>query len=90
MTNLLDAVQRSVTIDAGWDLLSFAEKVRKMSSGDIRFETIPVVSTSLRTGSDGEAVQVDPAQVQAFVRAAVVPGGASAVPIVADGVTCVH
>ena len=90
LTNLLDAVQRSVTIDAVWDLLSFAEQVRKLSSGDIRFETIPVVSTSLRTGSDGEAVQVDPAQVQAFVRAAVVPGGASAVPIVADGVTCVH
>ncbi|GAA5160483.1 LCP family protein [Amycolatopsis dongchuanensis] len=74
LTKLVGALQQSVTIDQGWDVFSFAQQLRNLSSGQIRFETIPVGNTDLKT-SDGDAVQVDPAQVQAFVQQAT--GGAA-------------
>ena len=66
--SLVSAVQGSVVLDKGWDILSFAQQLRGMSSGAIAFATIPVQSLSLSTPSDGDAVKVDPAQVQQFVR----------------------
>lgn len=71
LSALVDAVQGSVVLDKGWDVLSFAQQLRGMSSGAIAFATIPVQSLSLSTPSDGDAVKVDPAQVQQFVRTAI-------------------
>jgi LCP family protein required for cell wall assembly len=71
LSALVDAVQGSVVLDQGWDVLSFAQQLRGMSSGTIAFATIPVQSLSLSTPSDGDAVKVDPAQVQQFVRTAI-------------------
>lgn len=71
LTSLVDAVQGSVVLDRGWDILSFAQQLRGMTSGAIAFATIPVQSLSLPTPSDGDAVKVDPAQVQQFVRTAI-------------------
>lgn len=68
---LVNAVQGSVVLDRGWDVLSFAQQLRGMSSGAIAFATIPVQSLSLATPSDGDAVKVDPAQVQQFIRTAI-------------------
>ncbi|MGW5719388.1 LCP family protein [Amycolatopsis sp. NPDC003865] len=68
---LVSAVQGAVVLDKGWDVLSFAQQLRGMSSGAIAFATIPVQSLSLATPSDGDAVKVDPAQVQQFVRTAI-------------------
>ncbi len=68
---LVSAVQGSVVLDKGWDIVSFAQQLRAMSSGAIGFVTIPVQSISLQTPSDGDAVKVDPAQVQQFVRTAI-------------------
>ncbi|MFD9895923.1 LCP family protein [Amycolatopsis sp. NPDC059027] len=67
---LMSAVQGSVVLDKGWDVLSFARQLRGLSSGSIGFATIPVQSLSLPTPYDGDAVQVDPAQVREFVRTA--------------------
>ncbi|MFE0023410.1 LCP family protein [Amycolatopsis sp. NPDC059021] len=67
---LMSAVQGSVVLDKGWDVLSFARQLRGLSSGSIGFATIPVQSLSLQTPYDGDAVQVDPAQVREFVRTA--------------------
>jgi LCP family protein required for cell wall assembly len=69
--SLVSAVQGAVVLDKGWDILSFAQQLRGMTSGAISFATIPVQSLSLPTPSDGDAVKVDPAQVQQFVRTAV-------------------
>ncbi|WP_410645507.1 LCP family protein [Amycolatopsis sp. lyj-346] len=69
--SLVSAVQGSVVLDKGWDILSFAQQLRGMTSGAIAFATIPVQSLSLPTPSDGDAVKVDPAQVQQFVRTAI-------------------
>lgn len=68
---LVSAVQGAVVLDKGWDVLSFAQQLRGMSSGAIAFATIPVQSLSLSTPSDGDAVKVDPAQVQQFIRTAI-------------------
>ncbi|HEY2057075.1 MAG TPA: LCP family protein [Amycolatopsis sp.] len=66
---LVDALQGSVVLDQGWDILSFAQQLHGISSGSIGFVTIPVQSLSLATPSDGDAVKVDPAQVKTFVQA---------------------
>ncbi|MEA5363770.1 LCP family protein [Amycolatopsis sp., V23-08] len=68
---LVSAVQGAVVLDRGWDVLSFAQQLRGMTSGAIGFATIPVQSLSLATPSDGDAVKVDPGQVQQFVRTAI-------------------
>ncbi|WP_037363195.1 LCP family protein [Amycolatopsis orientalis] len=68
LSSLVDALESSVTLDQGWNLLSFAQQLHGLSSGAIAFGTIPVQSLSLATPSDGDAVKVDPAQVKEFVR----------------------
>jgi LCP family protein required for cell wall assembly len=68
--NLIDAVKKTVTLDQGWDVFSFAQQLQSMSSGKIQFQTIPVGNVDLKT-SDGDAVQVDPTQVKTFIRRAV-------------------
>jgi len=70
LSGLIDAVQGSVVIDQGWDILSFASQLHNLSSGAIEFGTIPVQSLDLSTPSDGSAVKVDPAQVRAFFQTA--------------------
>jgi LCP family protein required for cell wall assembly len=71
LSSLVGAVQGSVVLDKGWDVLSFAQQLRGMTSGAIAFATIPVQSLSMQTPYDGDAVKVDPAQVQRFVRTAI-------------------
>ncbi|MDT7723554.1 MAG: hypothetical protein QOI21_130 [Actinomycetota bacterium] len=78
LSSLIDAVQGSVVIDQGWDILSFASQLHGLSSGAIQFGTIPVQSLSLQTPSDGDAVKVDPAQVQAFVAGVIGSGDQAA------------
>jgi LCP family protein required for cell wall assembly len=76
LTNLIDAVKKTVTLDQGWDVLSFAQQMQSMSSGKIAFQTIPVINIALNTPNDGSAVEVDPNQVQAFIKAAINPPAA--------------
>jgi LCP family protein required for cell wall assembly len=66
LSNLIDAVKKTVTLDQGWDVFSFAQQLQSMSAGKIQFETIPVGNINLQT-PDGDSIQIDPAQVQAFV-----------------------
>jgi LCP family protein required for cell wall assembly len=75
---LISAVQGSVVLDQGWDILSFAQQLRGMSSGAIGFVTIPIQSISLQTPADGDAVKVDPAQVLQFVKTAIATPAVSA------------
>ena len=67
---LVAAVQKSVTLDQDWDVLAFAQQLRNLSGGKIKFQTIPVGNVDLQT-ADGDAVQVDPTQVQSFIRNAI-------------------
>ncbi|TVT41045.1 LytR family transcriptional regulator [Amycolatopsis rhizosphaerae] len=65
--NLIDALRKTVVLDQGWDILTFAQQLRNLSGGKIQFNTIPVINVDYKT-SDGDSIQVDPAQIQAFIR----------------------
>lgn len=68
---ITEAVSRSVTLDAGWDVLGFARQMQGLSAGAVTFRTIPTGSTELSTPYDGTAVQVDPRDVRSFVATAI-------------------
>jgi LCP family protein required for cell wall assembly len=65
---LADAIKKSVVLDQGWDLVSFAQQLRGLTGGATQFTTIPVQNISYQTPEDGDAVQVDPFAVRDFVR----------------------
>lgn len=60
------AIERSVVIDDGWDVLRFAQQMQNLSGGNVKFETIPVVDPAGFSPNDESIVVVDPLQVQAF------------------------
>ena len=67
LTNLINAIKGAVTIDQDWDIFSFAQQMQSMTGGNIQFNTIPIVTESYPTKSDGDAVEVNPTQVQQFI-----------------------
>ena len=69
LADLVAAIDRSVVLDQGWDLVSFAQRVQGRQGDSIRFGTIPTVRSDLWTPEDGVAVQVDPQQVRAAIAA---------------------
>jgi LCP family protein required for cell wall assembly len=67
MNSLMDAVHRSIVVDDGLDVLTFAQQVKGLTSGDLNFTTIPVITANGRSADGQSIVQVDPAAVQSFV-----------------------
>lgn len=67
LRNLLDAAKKAVVIDKNWNLMRFAQQMRSLSSGDIKFATIPVLDIDAHSPRFGSYVKVDPARVRAFV-----------------------
>lgn len=65
---LIGAVKKAVVLDKGWDILSFAQHLENMSAGNMHFLTIPIVNITYPTPSDGDAVEVDPSQIQSFIQ----------------------
>ncbi|QUQ68455.1 LCP family protein [Kutzneria sp. CA-103260] len=70
---LADAIKKSVVLDQGWNLVSFAQQLRGLTGGSTQFSTIPIKNISYQTPEDGDAVQVDPFRVQDFVRSLTAP-----------------
>jgi LCP family protein required for cell wall assembly len=76
LNRLTGVVARSVTLDSDWNVLSFATQMQDLSAGAVTFRTIPTGTDELWTPEDGQAVQVDPAQVRSFVTDAIdIDGG---------------
>jgi LCP family protein required for cell wall assembly len=67
LTDLIEAVKKYIVLNEGWDILAFAQQLKGLAGGDIKFHTIPVISADLQTPSDGVAVEVDPQQVREFI-----------------------
>lgn len=67
LNRLSDAIGKSIVVNQGWDIMSFAQQLRGLSGGQIQFRTIPIVNPEYDTPGDGVAVQVNPAEVQQFV-----------------------
>jgi LCP family protein required for cell wall assembly len=83
LSGLIDAVKRSVVLDASWNLLDFVGQLRGVSGGGIRFVTIPVVNPDYRYDPNdprATAVQVDPAAVKAFAAGLIGPAAPPATP----------
>ncbi|MGX7697134.1 LCP family protein [Gordonia polyisoprenivorans] len=67
LNQLQAAVSRSVVIDDDWDVLTFAEQLKDLSGGRVKFATIPIVDDH-GWSDDGQqsVVTVDPAKVRAY------------------------
>ncbi|WP_084681879.1 LCP family protein [Actinomycetospora chiangmaiensis] len=81
LDRLSSVLARSVTLDADWNVLSFAGQMQGLSAGAVTFRTIPTGATDLATPSDGTAVQVDPVQVRQFVDDAVAVDSGRPLPV---------
>lgn len=68
LKRLQQAVQRSVVISSGWDIIDFVQQLQKLAGGSIAFATIPVLDEA-GWSDDGmqSVVRVDPRQVQGWV-----------------------
>jgi LCP family protein required for cell wall assembly len=68
MNRLQSAIQRSVVLSSGWDIIDFVNQLQKLAAGKIAFATIPVLDES-GWSDDGmhSVVRVDPHQVQDWV-----------------------
>jgi LCP family protein required for cell wall assembly len=62
------AIQRSVVISSGWDIIDFVKQLQKLAAGKVAFATIPVLDES-GWSDDGmqSVVRVDPHQVAEWV-----------------------
>lgn len=67
LDSLRQAIQKSVVLDPGWNVVQFAQQMMGFTGGRMTFQTIPVGSIDLDTPEDGSAVEVDPDEVRAFV-----------------------
>lgn len=67
LRDLVGAIKHSVVLDEDWNILAFAQRLRGLAGGDIKFYTIPVIRANLRTPVDGVAVKVAPQQVRQFI-----------------------
>ncbi|WP_423212804.1 LCP family protein [Mycobacterium talmoniae] len=68
MQRLQQAVQRSVVLSSGWDVMDFISKLQQLAAGQVAFATIPVLEES-GWSDDGmqSVVRVDPDQVRTWV-----------------------
>ncbi|MDA3638580.1 LCP family protein [Mycobacterium xenopi] len=68
LERLQGAIQRSVVLSSGWDIMDFVKQLQKLAAGNVAFATIPVLDES-GWSDDGmqSVVRVDPHQVQAWV-----------------------
>jgi LCP family protein required for cell wall assembly len=62
------AVQRSVVLSQGWDIMDFVKQMQSLAGGNVAFATIPVLDGS-GWSDDGmqSVVRVDPRKVQEWV-----------------------
>jgi LCP family protein required for cell wall assembly len=75
---LLAAIKKSVVLDPKWNIVDFARQMQGMTGGSLEFKTIPTGRPDLQT-SDGDSIEIKPAEVQAFVKG-ILPGGTPAAP----------
>ena len=66
LNDLIDAVDRSVVFDKGFSVLTFAEQITNLSSGNINFETLP--TTGPESSTDKDALATDPAAAEGLLR----------------------
>ncbi|HKN55115.1 MAG TPA: LCP family protein [Amycolatopsis sp.] len=68
LNDMIDAIKKSVVLNQNWDILGFAQQMKGLTGGQLEFRTIPVKNVDFKTPEDGDAIQVDPAEIKAFVQ----------------------
>ena len=68
LERLQQAVQRSVVLSDGWDIMGFVDQLQKLAAGNVAFATVPVLEEA-GWSDDGmqSVVRVDPEQVRDWV-----------------------
>ncbi len=68
LNRLEAAVQRSVVLSDGWDIMDFVDQLQKLAAGNVAFATIPIVEEA-GWSDDGmqSVVRVDPTEVKDWV-----------------------
>lgn len=68
LSALESAVQRSVVLSEGWDIMDFVEQLQKLAAGNVAFATIPILEEA-GWSDDGmqSVVRVDPTEVKEWV-----------------------
>ncbi len=68
LNRLESAVQRSVVLSSGWNIMDFVQQLQKLAGGNVAFATIPVLDGA-GWSDDGmqSVVRVDPHQVADWV-----------------------
>jgi LCP family protein required for cell wall assembly len=68
LNRLQEAVQRSVVLSDGWDVMEFAEQLQKLAAGNVAFATIPVLQEA-GWSDDGmqSVVRIDADEVKSWV-----------------------
>ena len=68
MNRLEDAIQRSVVISSGWDVIDFLKQLQKLAAGNVAFATIPVLAEDGWSDDGSQSVvTVDPTQVKEWI-----------------------
>ncbi|WP_420040490.1 LCP family protein [Gordonia sp. MP11Mi] len=68
LNELQNAVSKSVLLDDGWDIIGFAEQLKDLTGGNIKFATIPVADDQAWSDDGTQSVLgIDPPAVHAFV-----------------------
>ncbi|WP_205215515.1 LCP family protein [Amycolatopsis albispora] len=80
LNDLAGALQKSVVLNQGWDIVGFAQQMKGLTGGQLEFRTIPVVNMDYSTPDDGKAIQVDPGEVKKFVQGLAGPAPAPEAP----------
>ena len=68
LSNLESAVQRSVVLSEGWDIMDFVKQLQSLAAGNVAFATIPILEEA-GWSDDGmqSVVRVDPTEVKDWV-----------------------
>jgi LCP family protein required for cell wall assembly len=72
---LLSVARQYVITDQGWDLLDFASQMRSLTSGNLTFHTLPIVSYATIGGEDVN--EINPSYIQQIVHQTFYPPAAS-------------
>jgi LCP family protein required for cell wall assembly len=68
LDKLLAAIKKSIVLDQKWNIVDFARQMQGMTGGSLDFKTIPTGRPDLKTPEDGDAIEIKPADVKAFVQ----------------------
>src|ERR1700742_1218889 len=68
LNRLQDAVQRSVVLSEGWDIMDFVEQLQKLAAGNVAFATIPILEEAGWSDDGMQSVgRGDPTEVKEWV-----------------------